>query len=195
MATVLGTRIATLLTGSFVIEQMFAMPGIGRYFMQAISNRDYPMIMGVTIYFSVILLVCMLLVDIVYGWLDPRVAVYKKRELEVSMELEAVAPEDWAPAGARPAAGASGMRKSLSYWGDVWRRLKQNKLSIFGLFVVFALIFTALLGPALTGATDSDQNRDYIHIPPLLDLYRPDGSTFVYLSPAMQLFEVSGDGR
>ncbi len=79
MATVLGARIAALLTGSFVIEQMFAMPGIGRYFVQAINNRDYPMIMGVTIYFSLILLVCMLLVDIVYGWLDPRAVVYGKR--------------------------------------------------------------------------------------------------------------------
>jgi oligopeptide transport system permease protein len=79
MATVLGSRIAALLTGSFVIEQMFAMPGIGRYFVQAINNRDYPMIMGVTIYFSLILLVCMLIVDIVYGWLDPRATVFGKR--------------------------------------------------------------------------------------------------------------------
>lgn len=79
MATVLGSRIAALLTGSFVIEQMFAMPGIGRYFVQAINNRDYPMIMGVTIYFSIILLVCMLIVDIVYGWLDPRATVFSAR--------------------------------------------------------------------------------------------------------------------
>lgn len=79
MVTVLGGRIAALMTGSFVIEQMFAMPGIGRYFVQAINNRDYPMIMGVTIYFSLILLVCMLLVDIAYGLLDPRAAVYGKR--------------------------------------------------------------------------------------------------------------------
>lgn len=79
MVTVLGSRVASLLTGSFVIEQIFAMPGIGRYFTQAISNRDYPMIMGITIYFSLILLVCMLLVDIIYGFIDPRAAVYSKK--------------------------------------------------------------------------------------------------------------------
>jgi oligopeptide transport system permease protein len=78
MATVLGSRIAALMTGSFVIEQIFAMPGIGRYFIQAISNRDYPLIMGITIYFSVIVLVAMLVVDLVYGLLDPRVALHRK---------------------------------------------------------------------------------------------------------------------
>lgn len=75
MVTVLGARIATLLTGSFVIERIFAMPGIGRYLVQSIGNRDYPTIMGITIFYSLILLVSMLLVDIVYGWLDPRVRI------------------------------------------------------------------------------------------------------------------------
>ncbi|MCF7945655.1 MAG: ABC transporter permease [Spirochaetia bacterium] len=78
MITVLGARVATLLTGSFVIERIFAMPGIGRYFIQSISNRDYPTIMGITIYYSIILLVSMLVVDIIYGWIDPRVRVQSK---------------------------------------------------------------------------------------------------------------------
>jgi len=78
MVTVLGARVATLLTGSFVIERIFAMPGIGRYFIQAISNRDYPTIMGITIYYSIILLASMLAVDIIYGFIDPRVRVHKK---------------------------------------------------------------------------------------------------------------------
>lgn len=73
MVTVLGTRVATLLTGSFVIERIFAMPGIGRYLVQSINNRDYPTIMGITIFYSIILLLSMLAVDILYGWLDPRV--------------------------------------------------------------------------------------------------------------------------
>lgn len=77
--TVLGTRFATLLTGSFVVEKIFALPGIGRYFVQSVGNRDYPTIMGVTIFFSVILLVMMLIVDISYGFLDPRVRIHKKR--------------------------------------------------------------------------------------------------------------------
>ena len=79
MVTVLGSSVAGLLTGAFVIEQIFAMPGMGRYFTQAISNRDYPLIMGITIYFSLILLVSMLVVDILYGLIDPRAAVYGKK--------------------------------------------------------------------------------------------------------------------
>lgn len=76
--TVLGTRLATLLTGSFVVEKIFALPGIGRYFVQSVGNRDYPTIMGVTIFYSVILLIMMLIVDISYGFLDPRVRLYRK---------------------------------------------------------------------------------------------------------------------
>jgi len=78
MITVLGTRVATLLTGSFVIERIFAMPGIGRYLIQSIGNRDYPTIMGITIFYSIILLVSMLLVDIIYGWIDPRVRIHMR---------------------------------------------------------------------------------------------------------------------
>ena len=79
MVTVLGTRVATLLTGSFIIEKIFAMPGIGRYLIQSISNRDYPTIMGITIFYSIILLLSMLLVDIIYGWIDPRVRAQIRR--------------------------------------------------------------------------------------------------------------------
>lgn len=78
--TVLGSRMVTLLTGSFIVEKIFALPGIGRYFVQSISNRDYPTIMGVTIFFSFILLVMMLVIDVSYGFLDPRVRIQKKRK-------------------------------------------------------------------------------------------------------------------
>lgn len=77
--TVLGSRIAGLLTGSFVVEKIFAMPGIGRYFVQSVGNRDYPTIMGVTIFYAVILLTSMLLVDIIYGIVDPRVRIHSRR--------------------------------------------------------------------------------------------------------------------
>jgi len=75
--TVLGTQMVTLLSGSFIIEKIFALPGIGRYFVQSVSNRDYPTIMGVTIFFSFMLLLMTLIVDIAYGYLDPRVRIQK----------------------------------------------------------------------------------------------------------------------
>lgn len=79
MITVLGGNLAAALTGSFVIEKIFALPGIGRYFVQAVGNRDYTTIMGVTIFSSIISLVMVLIVDISYGFLDPRVRIHKKR--------------------------------------------------------------------------------------------------------------------
>lgn len=78
VATILGTLIAGVLTGSFVIEKIFAIPGIGRYFVEGINNRDYPVIMGTTIFYSAILLVMLFLVDIVYGFLDPRIKLHRK---------------------------------------------------------------------------------------------------------------------
>ena len=73
VVTYLGPLLAGVLTGSFVIEQIFAIPGIGRQFVQSITNRDYTTIMGVTVFYSIILLVIVLVVDILYKVIDPRI--------------------------------------------------------------------------------------------------------------------------
>ncbi|WP_237153901.1 ABC transporter permease [Oryzibacter oryziterrae] len=73
LVTVIGPVAANLLTGSFVIEQIFALPGIGRHFVLAITNRDYTAIMGITIFYAVVLMVMILLVDLAYLALDPRI--------------------------------------------------------------------------------------------------------------------------
>ncbi|MFB4213025.1 ABC transporter permease [Shouchella sp. JSM 1781072] len=78
VVTIMGTLVAGVLTGSFVIEKIFAIPGIGRYFVEGINNRDYAVIMGTTIFYSAILLVMLLIVDIIYGFLDPRIRLDKK---------------------------------------------------------------------------------------------------------------------
>lgn len=77
MVTSLGGNIAGSLTGSFVIEKIFALPGVGGYFVKAVSNRDYTTIMGVTIFSSLISLIMILIVDILYGVVDPRVRLDK----------------------------------------------------------------------------------------------------------------------
>ena len=73
VVTYLGPLSAAVLTGSFVIEQIFAIPGIGRHFVQSITNRDYTTIMGVTVFYSIILLFAVLIVDILYSFIDPRI--------------------------------------------------------------------------------------------------------------------------
>jgi ABC-type dipeptide/oligopeptide/nickel transport system permease component len=71
--TVLGPIAANLVTGSFVVERIFAVPGIGRAYVQSIGNRDYTLIMGTTLLFAFVLVLANTLVDISYAWLDPRI--------------------------------------------------------------------------------------------------------------------------
>ncbi len=70
----LGPAFAGIVTGSIVVEQIFRVPGLGRYFIQSAFNRDYTMIMGTVIVYSVILLIMNFLVDVMYGYLDPRIS-------------------------------------------------------------------------------------------------------------------------
>jgi len=73
IVTVLGPVTANLLTGSFVIEQIFALPGIGRHFVLSITNRDYTAIMGITIFYAAVLMVMIFIVDMLYLVIDPRI--------------------------------------------------------------------------------------------------------------------------
>jgi dipeptide transport system permease protein len=78
VVTIMGTMLAGILTGTFVIEQIFAIPGMGKYFVESINNRDYPVIMGSTVFYSAFLVFMLFLVDIIYGFLDPRIKLHKK---------------------------------------------------------------------------------------------------------------------
>ncbi|VXB04403.1 dipeptide ABC transporter (permease) [Bacillus sp. 349Y] len=78
VVTILGTLAAGILTGTFVIEQIFAIPGMGKYFVESINQRDYPVIMGTTVFYSAFLIVMLFLVDVAYGLLDPRIKLHKK---------------------------------------------------------------------------------------------------------------------
>ncbi|MCK5901774.1 MAG: oligopeptide ABC transporter permease OppB [Cocleimonas sp.] len=69
----LGPATAAIITGSVIIEQIFGLPGIGRYFVNGALNRDYTLVMGVVIFYGVLIILMNLLVDLVYAWLDPRI--------------------------------------------------------------------------------------------------------------------------
>jgi ABC-type dipeptide/oligopeptide/nickel transport system permease component len=71
--TVLGPLFAALLTGTFVTETIFGIPGMGRYFVTSVTNRDYPVIMGTILLYAAFLVLMNMMVDVVYAWLDPRI--------------------------------------------------------------------------------------------------------------------------
>ncbi|MEG0381110.1 MAG: ABC transporter permease [Kurthia sp.] len=73
VVTYLGPLTAGVVTGSFIVEQIFAIPGLGKYFVTSITNRDYTVIMGTTVFYSIVLLLAVLIVDILYGIIDPRI--------------------------------------------------------------------------------------------------------------------------
>ncbi len=78
VVSALGTIVSNLVVGSFVIEKIFGIPGLGYFFVTSISNRDYPLIMGTTIFYAVILIIMLLIVDIAYMMIDPRIKLMKE---------------------------------------------------------------------------------------------------------------------
>jgi oligopeptide transport system permease protein len=68
----LGPALAAIITGSVVVEQIFGVPGLGRFFVQGALNRDYTLVMGVVVFYGSLIIALNFLVDLVYGWLDPR---------------------------------------------------------------------------------------------------------------------------
>ncbi|HHV42154.1 MAG TPA: ABC transporter permease [Clostridiaceae bacterium] len=77
VVTVLGPTVAAVLTGTFVIESIFAIPGMGKYYVESVQNLDYSMILGQTVFYGIFLVLANMVVDIAYGFIDPRVRVAK----------------------------------------------------------------------------------------------------------------------
>ena len=76
----IGPMVAYVLTGGFVVETVFSIPGLGRYFVQSISNRDYPIIMGTTMFLAAFVILMTLFVDVLYRVIDPRIDLAKEAE-------------------------------------------------------------------------------------------------------------------
>ena len=73
LVSYLGPAVAGILTGSLIVEQIFGVPGIGRYFIQAALNRDYTLVLGITILYGTLIILFNLLADLCYAWIDTRV--------------------------------------------------------------------------------------------------------------------------
>lgn len=79
IVTYLGPLTTAILTGSFAVEKIFGIPGLGQWFVMSITNRDYTVIMGTTVFYSAILMFCVFLVDILYCFIDPRIQLMGKK--------------------------------------------------------------------------------------------------------------------
>jgi len=79
IVTVGGPMLAGLITGSFFVETIFRIPGVGQFFVQAIANRDYPLIMATTLVWTAIITITYLITDLVYAMIDPRVTYVKEK--------------------------------------------------------------------------------------------------------------------
>ena len=73
VVTAAGPLLGFLITGSFIVETIFGIPGIGRYYVQSVVGRDYAIVLGITVLLAVIIIICNMVVDILYGYLDPRI--------------------------------------------------------------------------------------------------------------------------
>jgi len=73
VVTYLGPMIAAMMTGSFIVEKIFAIPGMGKYFVESVSSRDYTVLMGTTIFYAAFSITMIFVVDIAYGFIDPRI--------------------------------------------------------------------------------------------------------------------------
>ena len=78
VVTFLGPAIAAITTGGFVVETVFVIPGLGRYFVQSVQQLDYTVIMGLTVFYGAFMVFMVILVDVIYGFIDPRIALAKE---------------------------------------------------------------------------------------------------------------------
>lgn len=77
--TIMGPTVAAVLTGTFVIEALFAIPGMGKYYVDSINMADYTLVLGMTIFYGAFLVIAILIVDILYGIVDPRIRLSGKK--------------------------------------------------------------------------------------------------------------------
>jgi len=83
VVTYLAPLTSAILTGSFVIEKIFGIPGLGGWFVASIINRDYTVIMGLTVFYSAFLMLCILIVDVSYTFVDPRIQIIERNKMKV----------------------------------------------------------------------------------------------------------------
>ena len=129
VVTLLGGVLPGLIGGSIIVEYIFNIQGMGLLVFEAINGRDYNIVMGETLIIAALTLVGILLSDVMYALLDPRIS------------LQATAADDLAPT--RPA------QVTTSYWSVVWAQLQKNRIAMFALGCVRVFLLLAIFAPVL----------------------------------------------
>lgn len=80
IVTMIGPAVAGIFAGSFILEKMFSIPGLGFYYVKAVSDNDYTMVIGLTIFFALLYVAALIVVDVLYGIVDPRIRVAKGKK-------------------------------------------------------------------------------------------------------------------
>lgn len=80
IVTMIGPAVAGIFAGSFILERMFSIPGLGAYYVKSVSDNDYTMILGLTIFYAMLYVACLIVVDILYGIVDPRIKIAKSEK-------------------------------------------------------------------------------------------------------------------
>ena len=152
VVTYVGPMLAGLMTGSFVVEKIFTIPGLGRDFVSAINQKDYTLIMGTTIVLATLIIAANVIVDILYKIIDPRIKLKKgsgRRETMKkkfpSLHLNA---DDFIPATNDEKESLVVMRDSVNFWADGMRRLRKNKIAMVSLIFILIIMFFAYVMPA-----------------------------------------------
>jgi oligopeptide transport system permease protein len=181
VVTYLGPAVAALITGSFVVEKIFQIPGLGFYFVDSMVQRDYPLLTGSLVVYSIFLVILNLAVDIMYGVLDPRIRESRGQSsggdgegmrgalrsmigaiIAVSVIFK---PGTWVAVGramGRFLAGIpkvmgkmvramKGLNESHSLWGDAWRRLKKNRMALWCGGAFLFIFCFSFFGPPIVG--------------------------------------------
>ena len=146
----LGPAAAALLTGSIVVETIFGLPGVGRYFVEGALNRDYTLVMGTVVLVAIFVLLFNLLVDIAYALLDPRVRDDVSREH-----------------GRHPQLDVAGR----SLWAEARGRFLANRAAMASIVCLALMALACLLGPAMAGHPYDRVYQDYVRTPASLAAY------------------------
>ena len=138
----LGPAAAALLTGSVVVETIFGLPGVGRYFVEGALNRDYTLVMGTVVLVAVFVLAFNLLVDVVYALSIRGCAMSEAAVLPIVAEVA-----------------------GRSLWADARARLTRNRAAVASMAVLALIALACLFGPLATGHPYDRVYQDYVRVP------------------------------
>ena len=136
----MGPATAALITGSVVIERIYSIPGLGSYFVQGALNRDYTLVMGVVVFYGVIIILLNFIVDILYAWMNPKIR-YSEARMNNSVDIQAEDPF--------AAAMIEDDIRGRSLWVDAWHRLLKNRAAVIS-GIIMATMLLACSGGAGT---------------------------------------------